>query len=48
MKAGLNLRQKEIERNNQEIEEISPSVLKQIENMPKERELIRYNYTLVN
>lgn len=35
MKAGQSLRDKEIERNNAEIEEISPSVLKQIENMPK-------------
>ena len=40
MKAGQSLRDKEIERNNAEIEEISPSVLKQIENMPKAMDIL--------
>jgi len=35
MKLGEGLRQRELEQNQAEIDEISPSVLKQIENMPK-------------
>jgi len=35
MKLGQGLRQRELEQNQAEIDEISPSVLKQIENMPK-------------
>jgi len=35
MKLGEGLRQREQEQNEAEIDEITPSVLKQIENMPK-------------
>lgn len=37
MKLGEGLRQREQEQNEAEIDEITPSVLKQIENMPKDR-----------
>ena len=37
MKLGEGLRQREQEENEAEINEISPAVLKQIENMPKDR-----------
>ena len=48
MKLGEGLRQREQEQDEAEIDEITPSVLKQIENMPKDRwslEKISYIYT---
>ena len=47
MKLGEGLRQREQEQNEAEIDEITPSVLKQIENMPKDRRSFEYffNYS---
>ena len=42
MKLGEGLRQREQEQNEAEIDEITPSVLKQIENMPKDRRSLEY------
>ena len=48
MKLGEGLRQREQEQNEAEIDEITPSVLKQIENMPKDRwSLEKFSYVYI-